>query len=508
MGKKFIDPDEEQKQEPKKFNDPDEPLKIGVAGFPDALREVIAEKKKTAHPGATEVGAVGLAGAGSILDDASLRLKQLVTGGLSPEDQLQVQANRVIRSDPAGLGGAVAGGAGMFGPMGVSSILGNTALGAGVGGLAQPVLEGESGTLNTIGGAAAGFAGGLLGKLLTGSPLVKPTEPTKRLLKEGVVPTIGQNAASSQSGAAQALGRMEEKAASMPVVGDFISGARRRALADFNKAAIQKAMPEGSKVARIGAEGVDEALEAAGGAFERAYAGSKAGPSQALTQALQAAKDKPAVGLSNEAAKKFDRVIDRLVTQRLKPDMDAGLIKKTIESDLGKEARNFKFSSNSDDRALGEALMAARDAVRDALQSAVGSKSAVLPGLNKAYAAGKTLEKAAERASATGGVFTPYQLQKAAGSGVLRPLADDAQSVLSSRVPNSGTTDRALQALLATGQVPQTGTLGYLGGSLLTAPMYSRLGSQFMLGDLTPEMLQALAPYLAQAGRGVLSTPR
>lgn len=499
----FIDPDEEKPAGP--FRDPDEKIKIGVEGFPDALREVIAQSKKTSHGGGTEVGPMLAAGAGSVLDDAALRLKQLVTG-LSPQDELQVQANRIIRSDPAGMGGAVAGGAGMFGPLGVSGVAGNTALGTAIGGLTQPVLDGESGARNAIIGGGAGFLGGLVGKLLTGSPMVKPTEPTKRLLKEGVVPTVGQNAASSQSGVAQALGRAEEKAASMPVVGDFITGARKRALADFNKAAIQKAMPEGQQVARIGAEGVDEALEATSKAYEGVYRGSKTGPTLQLAKDISLAKDKPAIGLSDEAVKKFDRIVDKLVWQRLTPDMDAGLVKKTIESDLGKEARNLKFSANSDDKALGEALMAARDAVREALQRAVGaSKSPQLPGLNKAYAAGKTLEKASERASASGGVFTPYQLQKASGDGLLRPLADDAQSVLSSRVPNSGTADRALQALLATGQVPPTGTLGYLGGSLMTAPIYSRLGSRFMLGDLTPEQLQALAPYLAQGARGILS---
>jgi hypothetical protein len=263
-------------------------------------------------------------------------------------------------------------------------------------------------------------------------------------------------------------------------------------------------MPSG-KVKQIGSEGVEQALESAGNAFDDVYRGASVSPSQQLTQALMDAKDKPAIGLSAEAAKKYDRIVDRLVTQRLQPNMDAGLVKKTIESDLGKEARNLKFSANSDDKALGEALMAARDAVRDVMQKAVGpAKAGRLADLNKAYAAGKTLEKASDRAMAQGGVFTPYQLQRAAGDGLLRPLADDAQAVLASRVPNSGTADRALQALLATGQVPSTGTLGYLGGALATAPLYSRTGSRFLLGDLTPEAVQALAPYVAQGGRGIL----
>jgi hypothetical protein len=471
------------------------PVKIGAEGFQDHLKAELASRP---------VWERALAGAGTFVDDAALRLKQLVTGGLSPEDVQQARANRTIKADPAGFAGNVAGGVGALGPIGISSIGGNAALGAGVGGLGTPVLEGESGLANAALGGVAGGVGALAGKLLTGSPLVKPTEATKRLMREGVVPTVGQNAASSQSGVAQALGRAEEKAASLPVVGDFITGARRRALGEFNKAAIQKAMP-GGKVSQIGRDGVEEALEATGRAFDDVYRGAAVSPSDGLTQALVAAKDKPAIGLSEQAAQKYDRIIDRLVTQRLKPDMDASLVKKTIESDLGKEARNLKFSTNSDDKALGEALMAARDAIRDVMNRAVGpEKAGRLASLNKSYAAGKTLEKAADRASAQGGVFTPYQLQRAAKDGVLRPLADDAQAVLASRVPNSGTADRALQALLASGQFPDRGTLGYLGGGLLTMPFYSRAGSRFLLGDLTPEAVQAAAPFIAQGGRGIL----
>jgi hypothetical protein len=474
-------------------SEPVKMAKIGAEGFADHLRAEVASRP---------VWERMMAGGGTVVDDAALRLKQLVTGGLGKEDVAQVKANRVINQDPAALGGSVLGTVGALGPMGISSIMGNAALGGGLGFFGTPVVDNESGVNNAAFGAVAGGLGGATGKLLTGSPLVKPTEQTSRLLKEGIVPTIGQNASSSPSQVAQALGRFEEKAASLPVVGDFITGARRRALGEFNRAAINKAAPG---IKQIGKDGVEEAVERAGAAFDDVYQGAKVGPSDDLAAALLSAQDKPAIGLSEEAAKKYDRIIDRLVTQRLKPDMDAGLVKKTIESDLGKEARNLKFSSASDDRALGEALMSARDAIRDVMQKAVGpEKAGKLADLNRGYAAAKTVEKASDKAMAQGGVFTPYQLQRAAGDGLLRPLADDAQAVLASRVPNSGTADRILQGGIASGQFPSTGTLGYLGGTLATSPVYSRLGSRFLLGDLTPEQLRVLAPYLAQGARGGL----
>jgi hypothetical protein len=475
---------------------PSAPIKIGAEGFKDALAEEV---------GSRSIPARMLAGAGTFVDDAALRLKQLVTGDLSQEDALQAQSNRIIKADPWGMGGNVLGAVGALAPLGVTSIAGNAGLGAGLGFMGNPVLGGESGVGNAVVGGLAGGAGGAIGKVITGAPLVKPTEQTQRLMSQGVVPTVGQNAASSTSKMAQALGRVEERASSLPIAGDFITASRRRALEEFNRAALNKAAPAGEKVTQIGKEGAEEALTKAGQAFEDVYRGAMVGPSDELAAALTAAKDKPAAGLSEEAVKKYDRIIDRFVNQRLKPDMDAGLVKKTIESDLGKEARNFKFSTNSDDKALGDALFAARDAIRDVMNKAVGAeKAGKLAGINKSYAAGKAVEKASDRAAAQGGVFTPYQLQRAANGGPLTGLADDAQAVLASRVPNSGTADRTLQALAATGTRPNTGTIAYLLGSLGMSPVYSRFGSRFLLGDVTPQQVQALSPYLSQAMRGAL----
>jgi hypothetical protein len=484
------------------FSQPEQPAPKPVTIGRDALQGHIKAEMESRpwHERA-------MIGAGTFVDDAAIRLKQLVSGSLDQSDVDQAKANRTIKADPYGFAGNVAGSVAALGPMNISGVMGNAALGAGVGAVGQPVLDGESGIGNAALGAAAGGVGGLAGKLLTGAPLAQPTDATKRLLKEGVVPTIGQNASSSSSGFKQALGRMEEKAASLPIAGDFVMGARKRALADFNKAAISKAMPDGAQVSKIGTEGVEEALQATGQAFDDVYRGSTATADTQFYRDLLAAKTKPAVKLSGDAESKYNDLIQRFVLDRFEPNMDAGLVKKTIESDLGKLAREMKMNpKHSDNYNLGVALQSARDAVREVLNKSVGGQKAkMLPALNQQYAAGKTVEKAADKAAAQGGVFTPHQLQRAArGMGPLAPLADDAQAVLASRVPNSGTADRTLQAILGSGQVPATTTLGYLGGSALMAPAYSRLGSRFLLGDLTPEQIQALAPYLAQAARGGL----
>lgn len=475
------------------------PKKIGKEGFADALGDV---KQETFEKG----GVVPLmyGGMGAFLDNAAMRLKQIVTGNLSDQEKTGVTQNRELLKDPiAGLGSLAPNV--MMGAVSGPGLIGNVLTGAGMEFGTKPVLEGESATDNALRGGAGGALGWGAGKLVTGSPIVSPSDKTKRLLDEGIVPTLGQNA-QSKGRFGEFLGGVEEKATSIPVIGDLIKNARKRGLEEFNSAAINRAVPKGETVKQIGREGIEEAIDKTAAGYAGVYAGSKTGPTVQLAQDIAAAKQAPAIGLSVEAERKFDTLMDRLVWQRLTPNTDAGLVKMTIESDLGKEARNLRMSGNSDDKALGQAIMKARDAIRDSLSRTVGAKSSKLPELNKAYASGMELNKAAERASASGGVFTPYQLQKASGpNGILRPLADDAQAVLASRIPNSGTTDRALQAMLFSGQTPDKSTLLGMLGSVITAPMYSRLGQRAMLGDLTSEQMQALSPYLSQGLRGVLT---
>jgi hypothetical protein len=137
----------------------------------------------------------------------------------------------------------------------------------------------------------------------------------------------------------------------------------------------------------------------------------------------------------------------------------------------------------------------------------VGDKASELPGVDKGYAAIMDAKKASEKAAAQGGVFTPNQLQRSSREGSdARALADAAQSVMGSRVPNSGTVDRGLLAALAMNpsMIPLV-----LGGSIPAGLLYSRPITNYMLGNLIPgqealaRSLGALAPQAATAG-GVL----
>lgn len=155
-----------------------EPIKIGKAGFSDALQSVIGE-----------TGAVGrnLAAAGTAASNLWEGAKQLVGNG----DDQNIQANRQLAS--AAPVGAFLGNAALVGP--TAMIPGaNTLAGAGlVGatqGLLQPTQGDESRLTNTaIGGAlgAAGqYGGNKLGEFLTSRLAAKEAEAAANASKNSV----------------------------------------------------------------------------------------------------------------------------------------------------------------------------------------------------------------------------------------------------------------------------------------------------------------------------------
>jgi hypothetical protein len=461
----------------------------------DSLREEMAGRP---------VGAA-LAGAGTVLDNAALRLKQLFSG-LTPADESKVRHNRdLLSASPYALGGNIAGNAAL-GAIAGPSVAGNAAVGAGAGYFGQPIMPGESGAGNAVMGGAFGAAGGVAGKLMTGSPVVNASPQVQQLLGAGVVPTVGQAASSSPSKAAQALGRVEEQAMSVPVVGHIIGASRRRALEEFNRAAISKGMPPGQAVTTAGDEGVALAKAALGSAYDDIYKNAQVAIDPMLLQGVAAAKNSTTVPLNQAGAKQFDGIMKKYLWDRLPAgsNLPARDAKIQIEGDLGKAAHELRMSSIAAERSVGEALGKARDAFRDLMaRNLPPDDAARLAPVDKAYANYANVRTAAEKAKAQNGVFSPYQLQASSRPGTdMRGFADAGQAVLAGRVPNSGTTDRALIAgMLAPGAagfylgMPMLGALG-------AAPAaYSRTGARWLLGDVTNPAIQGLSPYIAQGLR-------
>lgn len=449
-------------------------------------------------------GASALAGFGTFLDNAALRLKQL-TAGLTPQDEAKFQANRdLVSASPWAFAGNVGANAATLGPIAGPGVLSNAAVGAGAGFMGEPVAQGENGAGRAVMGGLFGAGGGILGKLMTGSPIVPVSPQARELLDRGVVPTVGQAAAGPVG---RVVGRTEEKLQSVPLVGDMITAARERARGDFNRAAINMGLPPGAKpVSQIGDEGVALAKQALGSAYDDIYKNASVSIDPQLLQGVAAAKNSTVVPLGAAGERKFDEILKRNLWDRLPKgqSLPAADAKMTIEADLGKAARDLRSSSVSAERDVGQAVENARKAFRDLMaRNLPAADAAALPAVDKAYATMVPVKQAAERAKAQGGVFTPYQLQSAARPGTeMRDFANAAQGVLGSRVANSGTTDRALVAgMLAPGAAAYYFGMPMLGALSAAPAAYSRPGARWLLGDVTNPAIQGLSPYIAQGLR-------
>lgn len=498
-----------------------EPKKIGMAGFPDAVKDTVADF----HP-LTQMAVGGKA----LLDMSAYKLKQSFGAKLTPEEEQAGIANRALweESNPA-KAGAVMTGLGLYplaAPVGnfvaariapaLPGILAPSLTAATNGMVANvattPRLQGDAAD-STEAAAQQGGIGGILGDAIFrgGARLVQPilqSPQVKALLAKDIVPTMGS--------AAGGIWRdIEDKAVSLPLVGNLIQNARRRSVEDFNRAALGMAMPPGVKAQEVGDAGVAAAKNELGGAYDKVYGNASVAIDHRFLQDVFAAKSSTTIPLSRDGAKQFDKIIQRDVLDRMpgQTSIPAAQAKQEIEADLGKASRELKASTLASERAVGEALGNARDAFRELMARNVGPEASKLPPLNQAYSNLIPLRAAADRAKAAGGVFTPYQLQAQARQGTdLRDLANAAQGVLPNTIANSGTTDRALATLLMGGGAAGAATpffgAPYLAG-LAAAPLaYSRTGARYMLGDLPgqgilSEQLRALAPYGA-AGGGIL----
>lgn len=415
----------------------------------------------------------------------------------------------------------------------LASIGGRVALGAGYGaasGATNPVVDGNfaSEKLKQIGTGAA-FGGAM--PMVTGalSRIINPNAASNPSLKiltnEGVQPTIGQ----TLGGRANAL---EEKMTSLPIMGDAISAARGRALAQFNKAAINRATaPVDQSVDAIGQKGVLDAGNKITGAYDDALSslGTVQFDQQFSAQANQL--QTMASNLLPDMQRKFQKTYQDLVVSRMSPNgtMLPETFKK-VDSELGVIASRYGKSSVASEQETGDAIKQLRTILKEQAARSDPSAAAKLAKADQGYANLVRVEGAAKSAKNNDGIFTPAQLNMAAqtadqsvrkraisrGTALMQDLGNAGQDVLGNRVPNSFTTDRALiaggglGAYLINPAIPA----GLLGG----AAMYSAPAQKLLVGAASsrPQAAKAVAkaldkraayalPLSVQLGLGLLN---
>lgn len=414
-----------------------------------------------------------------------------------------------------------------------ATLLGRVGVGA-AGGAASAALnpvtgDGDFATEKAKQIALGGATGGAV-PMITGaiSRVISPNASTNanvQLLKsEGVKPTIGQ----TLGGWANSV---EEKAQSLPIVGDAITVARNAAKEQFNEAAINRATSNiGVKVKGIGNEAVKEAGDQIGNAYNAAKSalGNFAidGQANAEISSLQ----QMAQQLPSRERGQFQIALSTLKNQ-LTPQghlLSDGF--KTIDSKLGADAAKFMGSNDAYQQQLGSALKQLQTIVTENAKRANPNAAAAMDAADAAWANLVRVEGAATAAKSAEGVFTPGQLMTAVrmgdksvrdratarGTALMQDLASAGTSVLGNKVPNSGTADRLMLggAGLGTYFVNPAIPAGLLTGaamyaspvqSLLRGAVSARPQQAKAVSDMLRQAAPALIPGGAQLGLGLLN---
>lgn len=390
------------------------------------------------------------------------------------------------------------------------------ALGGGATSLLQPATseqdsfateKAKQASIGAVVGGAVPIIGAGLSRLV--SPKAS-TDPALALLRsEGVRPTIGQ----TLGGAAN---RLEEKAISLPFVGDAIASARRRAAADLNDAVANRAlapigqtMPKGLQ----GREAVAHVQQTLSDAYESLLPRMSVKADQVFGQEIGTLRQMVGTGsMDPKAAKLFDRILQNDVMGKFRgQQVLTGKTMKAVESDLGAQISRLQQSTDADSRLVADALREVQSSLRNLAARNNPQLADELGKINQGWANFKRLERAASYVGAEDGMFSPANLQSAVkaldkskdkgrfarGGALMQDLSDAAKSRLGDKVPNSGTADR-----LMSGGVLGAGLLDPMipGSFLAGAGLYSSPVQGLLRGLVTsrPQGAQAVAGLLEQ----------
>jgi len=476
-----------------------EPLKIGKAGFQDALRQTLES---------AGWGARNLAGMGSAAVSAWEGVKG-IAGKTDPE-QL---ANQRIIAESAPVGN-IAGNVAMFAPTaaipGANSLAGSALIGGVTNALTTPGSAQERFLAGGM-GAAGGAAGVKLAGAMGG---IKPSQanPNIALLQQaGVHLTPGQ-------GAGGFLKSLEDKATSVPVLGNIINKSRLEGIEDFNKAVMKRATLPGMNVEGVGREAIQDLRVGLGEAYESLLPKLTFKPDKQfladLTNLRDLASQLPGkVGMHGKPINPFEQIIDRELIKRMTPQGNmSGESLKTAESEIGRLAAGYRSDPAFENRQLGDALAELQDLIRQNLMRNNPKYAEELSTINKAYANFKRIQRAAAGVGAEEGVFTPAQLNAAVkamdkskdkrafseGTAMLQDLSSSGKAVMPSKVPDSGTAGRLMGNIFSLGGL--TSTIGGAAAALPAYAAYSRSGSAVLnsLAGLPGPTRNALLKMLSE----------
>lgn len=374
-----------------------------------------------------------------------------------------------------GAAGRILGATGKLGQIVSNPLTADAIYGAGYG----AGNNDENRLMGAVTGAGLGVVGNKVGQSIAkglGSAVSGVTDPiVNRLNAAGIPLTLGQALGNSGRLGKIAKG-FEDRLSGVPVIGDAINARRGEGLAAYNQAEFNRGLaPIGGNVNDIGPTGVDQAIQQGSNAYKSATAGVDVPLDPQYLNELANIKATAPHRLG-ALAPEFPITLDNTVAPEIQGLNMTGDAYQSIMQGLKRDKASFAGQPRGHD--FGQAIGQVQDATRGFMNRAGGAD--VVSGLNqadKAWQNIKILQDAVARArngtrSGDAGVFAPSQLIDAANASgkkwggtqgtTRRPftgLADDAQGVLPSNVPDSGTAGRlatlALPGVLAGGAASQ-----------------------------------------------------
>lgn len=446
---------------------------------------------------------------------------RLPEGGVQQQQREREQRLRTDGVDWARLGGNVLSPANMAvaaaAPARAAGLAGRVATGGGLGALsaglmptasADPMARLAQMGVGGAGGAAVPALMAGLGRVV--SPNASTNPQLALLQREGITPTIGQ----TLGGAAN---RAEQKAASLPIVGDAIRSARARASSEqLNAAVANRAMePIGQRIpaGTTGRDAVAAVRTSLQDAYDDLLPRMTARADQPFMAQVSGVRQMVQTGaIDPNAARAFERILQNDVLGKFRGQgAMTGQTLKQVESDLTQQISRMSASTDADQRLVGDALREVQDALRSMLQRSNPQHAEQLRQINTGWANFKRLEKAAGYVGAEDGAFNASQLQSAVkaldrskdkgrfarGDALMQDLSDAAKARLGDTVPNSGTADRMWLGAggLAAGALHPGIPAALIGG----AGLYSPPAQALLRGLVTAR------PQAAQPMRGLLN---
>ena len=358
-----------------------------------------------------------------------------------------------------------------------ATALGNNALRAGlIGDVAygSALGSGESNENRLLGagiGAGAAGIGNVAGSKIAnalGRGLRGVSDPAvNRLNAAGVPLTMGQIVGQGGRTGAVVKG-IEDRVSGLPIVGDIVNARRREGIEAFNQAAFDDALaPIGAQSGGIGEVGIGNTQRAISDSYDDALSGVNLQRDEQLINDLAGRFDEAASipGLGEQTGFSLERSVSPFIDET---GNITGKNFQNVQRDLARRASAF----GKGQEAVGpDAAAILKGAGADFNEFAARQAPEVVPALgrsNEAYKRASILEDVVgQSAKNTDGIFTPAQLgakavqntnkfggKKASARGD-RPffeLQRDAQNVLPSKIPDTGTAGRiAVPAAIGAG---------------------------------------------------------